>query len=193
MSEDEQVRKNQDDTEEFPVTAAPVDSGEVTDEVEDEYLPQARKRLGKSTIALVALVLLGGGFLIGVAVQKNRPATATTSRAGTGRGNFAAFAAAGGFGGTAPNATSGTGAASAGTGSAATSDTPAVIGTIASVSGNSIVVKNFAGKSITVKLTDSTSVTKAVPTSALKSGDTVSVVGSTGSDGKVTATKVSAK
>lgn len=183
-------KQNIDDSEEFPVTTAAVDSD---DAIENDFLPQARKRLGKPTIALVALVLMAGGFLIGVAVQKSRPASATTARGTGARGNFAAFAAAGGFGGAAPNAASTAAAGSVGSGSSTASDAPVVIGTIASVKGYSIVVKNFGGKSITVTLTGSTSVTKSVPTSALKTGDTVSVIGSTGSDGTVTATRVSAK
>lgn len=206
-----------DDTQEIPVTAAPlpVDFAVEPDDIDDDFLPKPKQRIGKLTVALVALVLLGGGFLIGVDVQKGRPTSAsdrggalrsafagrggTGGTGGTGTGGFGGF---GGFGGTATGGTGaggtgagGTGTGSAGSGGAGTggATTPAVIGTIASVSGSTIVVKNFGGQSVTVKLSSSTAVTKTVPTSALTKGETVTVVGTKGSDGSVAATSVSAR
>jgi hypothetical protein len=167
------------------------------DEDPEDFLPPPRTRLGKATLVLSAIVLIGGGFLIGVAVQKHHGTS--TSTAAPRFGNFArgegagAFANTGNFpnfgaGGTAP---SGTG--STGSGTSTATGVPAVIGTITKVTGDTIVVKNFAGKEMTVKLTSTTAVSNANPTSGLKAGETVTVRGTTASNGTVTATAVSAK
>jgi hypothetical protein len=206
------VRKKKrviDETQELPVVDpsvfASVAAGDADDAVVDEdpedFLPPPRQRLGKTTLVLSAVVLLGGGVLVGIAVQKHH---GTTARATSRFGNFSARNASGSFpgGGSFPNfganaATNGTGTANSGTGSTGTGSTsasgvPAVIGTIAKVTANTIVVKNFGGKEITVQLTDKTAVSNATPTSGLKAGETVTVQGTT-SGGTVTATAVSAK
>jgi hypothetical protein len=199
-------RKKQDidETQEFPAMDPsffdPVASGPVEDEDDPEdFLPPPRKRLGKTTLVLCAIVLIGGGFLIGITVQKHH---GTSSRSGTSRfGNFAARGGSANFSNFASGATAGlpnfggsgsTGSADAGSGASSATGVPAVIGTITKVTDNSIVVKNFGGKEITVKLTDKTAVSNATPTAGLKSGQTVTVRGTT-SNGTVTATAVSAK
>ena len=67
---------------------------------------------------------------------------------------------------------------------------PAVIGQIVSVTGDTVVVKNLGGQMITVKLSDTTTITQAATAADLKAGQNVTVSGTTGADGTVTATAV---
>ena len=64
-----------------------------------------------------------------------------------------------------------------------------------SVSGTTVTVRNFGGKLITVSVPEGTSITSAtsVPLSAVKPGTTVSVVGTSAANGKVTATAVTTR
>jgi hypothetical protein len=169
------------------------------DEIEEEFAPQPKGKLGKATVLLAVLLVAGLGFIGGVEVQKHH--TNSTSGAFGGRTGAAARAAAGagfaagtgGFGGRTGGLTGGGAGTGAATGAGQSPATPTVIGTIASISGNTMIVQNFGGKSITVKLTATTAVTKTVASSALTKGQTVTVTGATGSDGTVTATAVGAK
>ena len=68
-----------------------------------------------------------------------------------------------------------------------------MIGTIVSVNATSMVVKNFGGKEITVALSGDTTVSKSATAADLAAGQTVTVVGTTGVDGSVTASSVTAK
>lgn len=174
------------------------------DELDAEFAPQPRRRLGKLTVLLAALLVAGGGFLAGVQVQKHQPATPTAgafaARRGTGTGTGTGFG--GGFGGGFAGAGGASGAAGGrtgtGTAGAPTSATggtsagsvPAVIGQIVSITGDTVVVKNLGGKMITVKLSSDTTVTQAATAADLKAGQTVIVSGTTGSDGTVTASTV---
>ncbi|RZS87204.1 hypothetical protein EV189_2628 [Motilibacter rhizosphaerae] len=105
---------------------------------------------------------------------------------GTGRGSGAeAGGAAGELPGGAPAGAPGTGGAA---GSSAAAG-PAVVGTVVKVSGSTVTVRNFAGKLVTVQVPAGTSVTRTTttPLRALEAGSTVSVSGTAGTDGSVTA------
>jgi hypothetical protein len=126
-------------------------------------------------VALAGLVLVIGGFLAGVQVQKayGEPAGrggngATGSGLGAGRGgNFPGF---------------GTGArAGAGT-----------TGKVKLVDGTTVYVETADGTVVVVKTTDTTSVQLASKATVgqLKAGSTVTVQGPAGADGVVTATSV---
>ncbi len=185
------------------------------DELDSEFAPQPRKKLGVLTIGLAALLVAGAGFLGGLQVQQHEgsttssnPFTAAAARRGatTGTGGGAA-GFAGGFGGRTGTGTTGsgtgttgsgaggtgTGAGGAGTGTGSTTSIPAVIGQIVSVSGDTVVVKNLGGQMITVKLSGTTTITQTATASDLKAGQNVTVSGTTGSDGTVTATAVGAR
>jgi hypothetical protein len=171
-----------------------VDDVDGADEIEEEFAPQPKRKLGKASVLLAALLVAGVGFIGGVEAQKHHTGSsaATTgfaARAGAARGE--GFQGGGGFAGGTGGLPGGTATSSAAPG--ATASTPTVIGTIVSVTGNTMVVKNFAGKLVHVTLSASTAVTKTVPTSALTKGQTVTVIGTTGTDGKVAATSVGAK
>jgi hypothetical protein len=164
------------------------------DELDSEFVPQPRRRIGALTIALAALLVAGAGFLAGVQVQQHQGSagTATDSnafarRGGTGGGGTGG----GGFSGFGAGAGSGTGAdAGSGAGAVAGTAGPVVIGQIVSVTGDTVVVRNLGGKEVTVKLSSDTTITQTAKVSDLKAGQTVSVSGSTAADGSVTATAV---
>jgi hypothetical protein len=148
------------------------------------------KRLSRVTAVLVAGIVAAAGFAGGALVQKHHDAGLTSAggaagafrRQGTGTGTGGAEGfPGGGF------PVGGTGAG--GSGAAA----PAVVGRVVSVSGNTLTVKNFAGRTVTVTVPEGTSVTSVVPLSSLKAGTSVSVTGTAGADGSVTASGVTAR
>jgi hypothetical protein len=166
------------------------------DDLDSEFAPQPRKRLGKLTIALAALLVAGAGFLAGLQVQKHEGSSSTANpfaaaAARRGNGGTGGTGAGGGFGnfGGGTGATSGGSAGAGGTGTT-TANIPAVIGQIVSISGDTVVVKNLGGKEITVKLADSTTISQVATAADLKAGQNVTVSGTTAADGTVTATSV---
>lgn len=173
-----------------PAGDGPGTNGDGYDELDDEFAPQPRRKLGKLTVLLAAVLVAGLGVIGGVELQKHLGASSSSPASG-----FAALAGrgvtgeTGGFpgGGSFPGAGGSTGSTS-GTGS--TTTTPAVIGQIASISGQTMVVKNLGGKEVTVHLTNTTTVTKSYSAPALAVGQTVTVAGTTGADSSVTATSI---
>jgi hypothetical protein len=122
-----------------------------------------------------------------------------------GYGSFGGFAGGAGAGtgvagqgqGQQGGSAAGTGSGAAGSGAAgsgAAAATPVVVGTVSKLSGSTLVVKNFGGKSVTVKITAATtfSLPAKLAVSGLKKGTSVSVAGSTAKDGTVTASSVTA-
>jgi hypothetical protein len=145
-----------------------------------------RRWWNRGTVVLGALVLLLGGFLGGVQVQKNwgtAAATASNGRAGfTGlnRGTGAAGGYPGFAGGAAPTA--------AATAAAGTS------GTVQLIDGSTIYLKTADGTVVTVKTNGRTTVRTSARSTLknVKAGDTVTVQGTPDADGNVTATAVTA-
>ena len=173
---------------------------ELDDEIEDEFAPRARQKLGLSSKILAVAVILGVGVIGGILTQKHYgTAASTTNRAAAAGGRGGALpTGAGGFGGGqggAPGAAAATGTGAAATGGAtstgAATATPVVIGTVASVSGYHVVVKNLGGTSVSVTMTAATTITAKV--GGLKAGLSVSVVGKADSSGAVTATSITAQ
>jgi len=168
---------------------APADGPEpASDDDFDELELPAPRRINKVTAALSVALLLVGAFTAGIYVQKNHgstPAAAAGANGFPGGGTFP------GFGGTRPSDT-GTGAS---TGTTTAAAGPVVVGQVVSVSGNTVTVRNFGGKLITVSVPEGTSITAATTVSlaALKPGSTVSVVGTAAADGTVTATAVTTR
>ena len=167
---------------------------------DDEFAPHRRERLGKWTAVLGILVIAGGGFLAGVYVQKSRPAATTSRVSFAGGGASAGFGRGAGTG--AGTRTAGTGAGSKAGAASPTAPTaptaadaagPAVIGQVVKISGDTLVVQNLGGKQVTVSLTPDTTVSKTATASDLTPGQTVTVGGTTGADGTVTATTVLGK
>jgi hypothetical protein len=188
-----------------------------------DLLAESGRKVTRITVILMAAILAGVAFLGGAVVQKQWGSTSssgfgTGGTAAAGRaggfgaeGGFGGQAggfgggAEGGFGGAAGGTTGGTtggtgtqggqGTGTGSTGSTGTSATPVVVGTVTKVSGRTLSVKNFGGKTITVKVPKGTTITSSSDSalSGLAKGASVSVAGSTASDGTVTATSITAK
>jgi hypothetical protein len=133
-------------------------------------------------LAVVAALAIGGAG--GVLIGRNS-AAAAASPAGFARGAFAGGAGAAGGAGV------GAGAGRAGAGGAGLAGLTA--GTIVSINGSSIVVKGQDGTQKTIDTSSSTKVMKSTTSSvsALKPGESVTVIGSTDSSGNVTAKTIS--
>jgi len=171
-----------------PVTNENLDesSTEVYDTDEYEYDVEVGQRTWpRTTLVLLVGVLMAAAFTGGVLVQKNHDkgltAAATGLPAGFAAGAFPG-AGAGGLGG---GAGGGTGA----TGNAATTG-PVLVGTVVSVSGATVTVKDFGGATHQVSTTGTTTVTKQdlKKLTDLVAGDAVSINGTRATDGKVAAT-----
>ena len=160
----------------------------------DELPRRPRRRLfGPIPAVLIAILLLAGGFLAGVEVQKNEGGSSTSGsgvagfaalRAAAGKGStatgsrgsgggFAGFAGAGGFGG--------------GAGGGLTT------GEVSYLSGNTLYVTTAEGNTVKVSAPAGTTVSKTVSTDvkSIHPGDTVLVRGSQSGNGKVTASSIS--
>jgi hypothetical protein len=153
--------------------------------------PAPVKKKGASRIitpvlALVAAVVIGlfAGVLIG-----HNTASASTPTAGAGFGQGQGFANREGGAGAGGTGT-GTGAGGGFAGGAAGGFTA---GTIVSVNGDKIVVKETDGTQVTIDTSSSTKVTKTTTSSvsSLKAGQTITVVGAKNGSGDVAATTIS--
>jgi uncharacterized protein DUF5666 len=144
---------------------------------DDTGLPAAlakaapRRWTNRATPVLFCLVLLAGGFLGGVLVQKEWGKT-TTAAAQTPRQG-------GGLPSGGPGFPPGPGQGEATT------------GTLTSVTANTLTLQTSAGRTVTVKIAETTKVLQTTTLPALRTGSPVTVQGSTATDGTITATEVS--
>lgn len=153
--------------------------------------PATTRRIHPLTASLLVALVAVGAFAGGVAVQKSKGTAASVAGLPGGlgaRGAFGEFPGGPGGAGVGGAAT-GTGG---GTGAAASA---AVIGQVVSISGNTLTIKNFGGKTVVVHLPAGTTVSKTTSTSlsSLSAGTTVSVAGTTAADGSVTATAITTR
>jgi hypothetical protein len=162
-------------------------------DVDDEFgTPPARQRRVPPITGLLVLgVVLALTFTAGVLTQKHHDAG--TSASSTGFPSLGAGGLPAGLGGGAPGAATsgGTGAS----GGSTTSTGPAVIGTVVKVVGQTMTVKDLGGKSHVIHLTGTTKATKTttIDLDALKAGTTVTVSGTTGADGSVSAATITTR
>jgi hypothetical protein len=165
------------------------------DGLAEELAHAAPKRWwNRGTVVLAGLVLVAGGFVGGLQVQKHWGAGPPASgfpgvfngagggagrygAGGAGRGAGAYGVPGGGFGQSAPAASSGT------------------TGTVKLVDGSTIYVQTPDGNLITVNTDAKTTVSAAskATVKSIKAGQKVTVQGATGSDGSVAATSVTAQ
>ena len=185
-----------DPTVEQSAEAPPSDDLVDVDEpdLDEDLVAAPRRRVGWVTRGLAAGILLALAFTGGVLVQKHHDA-------GTSAGSLSAFSGGvpnggggfPGFGGTQGGSTSDGSASSSG--SQGGGSTPAVIGTVVSVNGNRIIVRDLSGTKHVVTTTGSTTITRSteIPVSKLTAGTTVVVVGTQADDGTTSATTVTVR
>jgi hypothetical protein len=159
-----------DVTDVLPVTSV----HDPDDDVLDEGWDAPPRKTSKLTLLLVAGVVVALGFGAGVLVQKNHDAALL---GGALRGRPAVT-------GGAPPAARAQGGEQAGP--------PAVVGTVSAVSGETLTVTDFGGTAVTVTVPANAAVT-ASGLGHPKVGDPVSVSGTKGADGAVTATAVTVR
>jgi hypothetical protein len=140
-----------------------------------------RRWWNRTTLVLVGVVLLAGGFLGGVQVHKRWGTTETASTgASTQSGGFPGGAGmpSGGFGQNQQQARPGSG----------------TTGTVTKVDNGILYVRTEAGETVTVRTSDTTEVSKSTPATMaeLTTGLTVTVQGIADSEGVVTATAITA-
>jgi hypothetical protein len=155
---------------------------------DDVIPPRPRGRMLRPLpMALLALIIAAAGFLGGIEAQKgSEGGGATAGPGGGGLPNFAALkeAAAGGSGAGGSESSSGvegaTGAESAGGFRGFGGSSAAATGTVTSVEGHTIYVKEADGTTVAVKAGDGSTVTRDSNVAAKKihPGDTVVVQGS---------------
>jgi hypothetical protein len=159
----------------------------------------------RATVVLGALVLVVGGFLGGVQVEKHlgKTTTAASARANAISQFANARGGAGGTGGRGGGA-GGTGTAGGGASSAPTTGASGTTaggttaqtntGKITLVDGTTIYVTLASGDVLSVKTTSATkvSVGSVTKVSGLKAGQSVTVTGPTDSSGNVTASTITA-
>jgi hypothetical protein len=154
-------------------------AGGTVDDWDYEPLPvrPVRRRLGPITLLLAAFLVAGAAFTGGVIVEKGSVGTAGAST--TSRQAPATAATAG-------RAAFGAAAGTAGAGGGATS------GTVKLIDGSNIYITDSTGTTVKIATTPQSQISITAPgaVTAIKPGDTVTVTGSTGSDGTVTATNV---
>ncbi len=154
----------------------------------DEELPRRPRGrlLSPLPLALLGVLLTACGFIGGVLVEKGQ--TSSSSSAG-GSGLASRFAAL-------RSAASGSGASgaagaagAAGPGAAAGGFSRPTAGTVAYLDGSTLYVTNSEGNTVKVITSDATAVSKTVKASVkdIRPGETVTVRGSTGSGGAITA------
>jgi hypothetical protein len=156
---------------------------------ETEQLPRRpRRRLtGPLPLALLAVLLTACGFIGGALVEKGEASSnsSTSSAAGL-ASRFAALR--GGAAGAGAATRSATGAPRAGGGF-----TRPTSGTVAYLAGSTMYVTNSEGNTVTVTTSPATSVSKMVKSSlkGIHPGETVTIVGATGSSGTLDAESIS--
>jgi hypothetical protein len=165
------------------------DDADITAVPPRRHVPALTKLL---FVAIIGALAFGGGVL----VQKQHDATLTSASrlpdfaSLFGGGGLPAGPGAGGGGGAASSApgAGGTGGSTGGS----TGQLPVLIGTVESISGSDLTVRDLGGTAHVVHATATTtlSVISADWSGSLKAGATVSVQGTKAADGSVTATAV---
>jgi hypothetical protein len=157
-----------------------------------ELPPRPRRRLlgaggNPLALALLGVLMIACGFIGGVLVEKGQSSSSSTPT-GVASSLAARFRALRGGGGAGSGAGGGGVASGAGAGF-----TRPTAGTVAYLAGSTLYVTNAEGNTVKVKTSAATSVTKTVNASlkAIHPGETVTVTGTTGSNGTVSAESIS--
>lgn len=155
---------------------------------EREELPRRPRRrlLTPAPLALLAILLTACGFIGGVLVEKGEN---SSSSSGSAAGLASRFAAARG-GSSATGARAGASAAASFFGAGGARPTA---GTVAYLAGGTLYVTNAEGNTVKVSTSAGTTVTKTVSATvkAIHPGETVTVIGTAGSGGAISAESIS--
>jgi hypothetical protein len=199
---DEQLSTN-DPAAQEPAAIAyePVD-GEERDEwldEPDELPPRPRRRLlgvggNPIPLALLGVLLIAGGFIAGVQVQKGEE-TSSASSGGATASLASRFAALRGGGTTGAGANSGkasTGAATGGFAGTGAGGGRPTTGTVAYLAGNTLYVTTAEGNTVKVMTSAASAVTKTVTASVkgIHPGETVVITGTAGAKGVLSAESI---
>ena len=172
-----------DDRRDEPLPAEPVRPADRAPDDDAEFAELSPKRqVPALTKVLVVGILVAMSFAGGVLVQKQHDASQTSAVPG-GAGGLPAFLTGAGAPG---------GGSSTGRGPSTVASGPVLVGTIESVSGGDITVKDLGGKTHAVHTGATTgfAVTGADWSTSLPPGTTVSIEGTKADDGTVTATTI---
>ncbi len=158
-----------------------------------------RRFWGPATAVLLSLLVGAICFYVGIRVEKGQVTSSTSSSTGTGAGAVArALGRAGAASGAGATARTGAAAGFTGGGGAALAGAlgrsgNGSVGTVSSISGNTIFLTDFTGNTVKVKLSSATTITKSLGVSkrSVHPGDTIIVQGLKGPNGNLTATTVS--
>jgi hypothetical protein len=160
-----------------------------------ELPPRPRRRLlgvggNPRALALLGVLLIACGFIGGVLVEKGETSS-SSSTAGATAGLASRFAAL--RSGSTTGATRSSSAGGAGGLFGASAAGRPTAGTVAYLDGSTLYVTNSEGNTIKVKTSPATSVNKTVTSSVkgIHPGETVTITGSTGSNGAVSAESIS--
>lgn len=160
----------------------------VDDDLTEQLAARAPKRYAnRATVVLAGLLLLVGGFLGGVQVQKHF-GKSSTQASNPFANSAAARSALGRFGAGGATGTGQNADAPGGTGQNGSST--ATTGTVKLVDGTTVYIQTANGDTVTVKTGTSTSVQVNGALKDLAAGSTVTIDGQTAADGTVTATRI---
>jgi hypothetical protein len=190
-----------------PPTGAYASAGyEPVEEREDEWpedheeLPRRPRRrlLGTGgnpiALALLGVLLCACGFIGGVLVEKGQSSSSSSTGAGAAASLASRFRALRGGGGAGAGGGAGIASALAGGSSGAGGGfTRPTAGTVAYLAGSTLYVTNAEGNTVKVTTSPATSVTKTVKSSVpgIHPGETVTITGTTGSNGALSAESIS--
>ena len=142
-----------------------------------------RKLLSPVPLALIAVVLMAGGFLGGVEIEKGQTNSSSAAGAPAGLAALRGGGAPGAGGAGGPGGFAGAAGASGGV----------TAGQVSYVGGSTLYVTTRQGNTVKVTAPTGTKVSKPVSTNvqSIHPGDTVVVMGSRGSNGSVAASSIS--
>lgn len=170
-----------DDTEVLPRTPTEAEHDDLNSAIAHAA---PRRWWNRTTLALFGLVLLVGGFIGGAQVQKHWGSSSSTTAAPSGTSSGGGMPTGAGM----PSGMGGFGQNQ----QRQTTPGSATAGTISKVDGDTVYVQTTAGQTITVRASDSTTVSKTTSATMtdLAAGQKVTVQGVADSEGVVTATAI---
>jgi hypothetical protein len=164
-----------------------------------ELPPRPRRRLlgaggNPIALALLGVLLIACGFIGGVLVEKGENSSSSSAAAGaSGLASRFAGLRGGSTGGAAGGATRSSSAGGAGGAFGASAANRPTAGTVAYLDGKTLYVTNSEGNTIKVTTSAATTVNKTVTSSVkgIHPGETVTITGSTASNGAMSAESIS--